>query len=90
MCETQHNNADLDCFKTPILQETWKTQTSTSGGLLHIFGSHTFYANKLDVQETDSHSLTDAELKSLDEGLCMDGIPALDRWDLVVKVFIWL
>ena len=26
MLETQHNNADLDCFKTLILQETLKTQ----------------------------------------------------------------
>ena len=40
--------------------------TSTSGGLLCIFG---------------------AEIISLDAGLRMDGIPALDLWDLVLEVF---
>ena len=37
------------------------------------------HANKLDVQETDfTHSAT---------GLRMDGIPALDHWDLVIEIF---
>ena len=39
-------------------------------------------ASKLDVQET-----TEAELISLDAGLRMDGIPALDLWDLEIEVF---
>ena len=34
-----------------------------------------------------SHSSTEAEIISLDAGLRMDGIPALDLWDLVVEVF---
>ena len=28
-----------------------------------------------------------SEVISLDAGLCMDGIPALDLWDLVIEVF---
>ena len=34
-----------------------------------------------------SHSSTEAKLKSLDAVLHMDGIPALDLWDLVKEVF---
>ena len=48
---------------------------------MHFRKSHV-RTNKLDVQETDfSHSSTEAEIISLDEGLRMDGIPALDLWD---------
>ena len=35
-----------------------------------------------------SHSPTEAEIISLDTGLRMDGIPALDLWSLVIKCFI--
>ena len=38
-------------------------------------------------QTSVSHSSTEAELISLDAGLRMDGIPALDLWDLVNEVF---
>ena len=34
-----------------------------------------------------SHSSTEAEVISFDAGLRMDGIPALDLWDLVIEVF---
>ena len=62
--------------------------TSTSGGTLCVFGSHTFVpiswmCNK---QTCVSHSSTEAEIISLDAGLRMDGIPALDLWDLVIEV----
>ena len=33
------------------------------------------------------HSSTEAEIIFLDAGLRMDGIPALDLWDLVIEVF---
>ena len=36
-------------------------------------------------QTSVSHSSTEAELVSLDAGLRMDGIPALDLWDLVIE-----
>ena len=38
-------------------------------------------------QTSVSHSSTEAEIISLDAGLRMDGIPALDLWDLVIDVF---
>ena len=56
---------------------------STSGSTLCIFGSRTF-SNKLDVvkQTSVSHCSTESEVLSLDAGLRMDGIIALDLWDL--------
>ena len=33
-----------------------------------------------------SHSSTESEIISVDAGLRMDGIPALDLWDLVIDV----
>ena len=46
-------------------------------------------SNKLDVQETNcrSHSSTESEISSLDAGLRLDGLPALELWDLIVSVF---
>ena len=43
-------------------------------------------SNKLDVQTSVSHSSTQSEIISLDAGLRLDGIPALDLWDLIVLV----
>ena len=41
---------------------------------------------QLDVQEGNFHSSTESEVVSLHAGLRMDGIFALDPWDLVVEV----
>ena len=74
------NNADLDCFKTPILQEILRIQKSTSGGTLCVFGSHTFVPIiwMCKKQTSVSHSSIESEIISLYAGLRMDGIPALD------------
>ena len=37
-------------------------------------------------QTSVSHSSTESEIISLDAGLRLDGIPALDLWDLIVFV----
>ena len=37
-------------------------------------------------QTSVSHSSTESEIISLDAGLRLDGIPALDLWDLIVAV----
>ena len=37
-------------------------------------------------QTSVSHSSTESEIISLDAGLRLDGIPALDLWDLIVEV----
>ena len=61
---------------------------STSGGTLCIFGSHTFVpASWMCKKQTAvSHSSTESEIISLDTGLRLDGLPALELWDLIVSV----
>ena len=61
---------------------------STSGGTLCIFGSHTFVPISwmCKKQTAASHSSTESEIISLDTGLRLDGIPALNLWDLIVAV----
>ena len=60
---------------------------STSGGTLCIFGSHTFLPIcwMCKNQTSVSHSSTESEIISLDAGLRLDGIPALDLWDVIVS-----
>ena len=89
MWKTLQNSADWDCFKsTPILKEILGTQKSTSGGTLYVFGSHTFVPMSwmCKKQTSVSHSSTESEIISLDAGLRLDGIPALDFCDLIVFV----
>ena len=61
---------------------------STSGGTLCILGSHTFVPISwmCKKQTSVSHSSTESEIISLDAGLRLDGIPALDLWDLIISV----
>ena len=61
---------------------------STSGGTLCVLGSHTFVPISwmCKKQTSVSHSSTESEIISLDAGLRLDGIPALDLWDLIVSV----
>ena len=86
--ETLPNNADWDCFKTPILQDILRIQKSTSGGTLYVFGSHTFVPISWMCKEqiSVSHSPKESEIISLDIGLRLDRILALDWWDLIVSV----
>ena len=81
------NNAGWDCFKTPILQEILRIQ-NPSGGTLCVFGSHTLVPMSwmCKKQTSVSHSSTESEIISLDAGLRLDGITALDLWDLIVAV----
>ena len=62
---------------------------STSGGTLCILGSHTFVPISWMCKEQTavSHSLTESEIISLDIGLRLDGLPALDFLNLIVSVF---
>ena len=62
---------------------------STSGGLLCIFGSHTFMPRSwmCKKQTSVAHFSTEDEIILLDANLRMDGIAALDLWDLVIEVF---
>ena len=59
---------------------------SISGGTLCVFGSQKFVPTSwmCKKQTSVSHSSTESEIFSLDAGLRLDGIPALDLWDLIV------
>ena len=61
---------------------------STSGGTLCVFGSHTFVPISwmCKKQTSVSHSSTESEIISLDTGLRLDGLLALELWDLIVSV----
>ena len=54
-----------------------------------IFGSHTFVPISwmCKKQTAVSHSSTESEIISLDTGLRLDGLLALELWDLIVSVF---
>ena len=60
-----------------------------AGGTLCVFGSHTFVPISwmCKKQTSISHSSTESAIISLDAGLRLDGLPALDLWDLIVSVF---
>ena len=63
---------------------------STSNGTLCVFGSRTFVPMSwmCKKQTAVSHSSTESEIISLDTGLrLLDGLPALELWDLIVSVF---
>ena len=53
-----------------------------------IFGSHIFVPIiwMCKKQTAVSHSSTESEIISLDTGLRLDGLPALELWDLIVSV----
>ena len=86
-CRVGNNSANWDCFRTLTLSEILKTQNRLREKSC-IFGSHTFVPIRwMSMKQTSvSHSSTESEIISLDADLRMDGIPALDLWDLVSEV----
>ena len=61
---------------------------STSGAILCMFGSRTFVPVSWMCKKQTSvpHSSTESEVISLDAGLRMDVLLALDLWDIVIEV----
>ena len=80
MWEIRLSIVDEVYFKTPNMLD--------SEGVLCIFGSRTFVPMSwmCKKQTSVSHSSMESEIISLVAGLRMDGIPALDLWDLVIEV----
>ena len=78
----------LGLFQDSDFAGDLEDSTSTSGGTLCIFGSHTFVPISwmCKKQTAVSHSSTESEIISLDTGLRLDGLPALELWDLIVSV----
>ena len=74
--------------RTPILQEILRTQNP-------LLEKHCAFSEAIRLcqvswmckkQSSVSHSSTESEIISLDASLKMDGISALDLWDLIVTV----
>ena len=78
----------LGLFQDSDFAEDLEDSKSASGGTLWTFGSHTFVpiSRMCKKQTSVSHSSTESEIISLHAGLRLDGIPALDFWDLIVTV----
>ena len=89
MWEILLSNADLGLFQDSDFAGDLDDSKSTSGGTLCIFGSHTFVPISwmCKKQTSVSHSSTESEIIFLDTGLRMDGLLALELWDLIVSVF---
>ena len=88
MWETLQNNAEWECFMTPILREILRTQNLLLVENYGVFGSHTFVPISwmCKKQTSVSHGSTESEIISLGAGSRMDHILALDKWDLTVTV----
>ena len=78
----------LGLFQDSDFAGDFDDSKSTSGGILCMFGSRTFVPISwmCKKQTSVSHSSTESEIISLDAGLRLDGIQALDVWDLIVAV----
>ena len=76
-----------DTFQDSDFAGDLEDSKSTSGRILCIFGSGTFVPISWTCkkQTSVSHCSTEAEIISLDAGLRMEGIHALDLWDLVIQ-----
>ena len=78
----------LELFQDSDFAGDLEDSKSTSGGTLCVLGSHTFVPISwmCKKQTAVSHSSTESEIISLDTGLRLDGVPALEPWDLMVSV----
>ena len=78
----------LELFQDSDFAGDLEDSKSTSGGTLCSCGSHTFVPISwmCKKQTAVSHSSTESEIISLDTGLRLDGLLALELWDLNVSV----
>ena len=80
----------LGLFQESDFAGDLQDSNSISGEFLCIFGSHTFVSISwmCKKQPSVSHSSKEAEIISLDAGLRMDGLLALDLWDITSRIWI--
>ena len=83
MWEILLNNADREYFKTLTSREILKIQNPLRGEH-YVFSAVTHFSWMCKKQTSVSHSSTESEIISLDTGLKLDGLPALELWDLIV------
>ena len=80
MWETLQNNADWDCFKTPILQEILRTQNpllvehSAFLEVIHLFPISWMCKKQIQFRTVQQNQKSFPSM----QGLRMDGKPALD------------
>ena len=88
MWETRHSTADWVCSKTQTLLATLRTQNQLQEVSHVFFGSRTFVPVSwmCKKQSSVAHSSTESEIISLNAGLRVDGLLALDLWDMVIEV----
>ena len=88
MMATRLSIVDWVYSKTQTLLAALKTRNQLSERVLCIFGSRTFGSISwmCKKQTSVSHISTESEIISLDAGLRMDGLFALDLWDTVIEV----
>ena len=71
------SNSDFLKIQNPLREEHYAFWE-----VIHLFQQAGCVRNRLPV----SHSSTESEIISLDTGLILDGLPALELWDLIVSV----
>ena len=64
-------------------RRSWGFKIYIRWNIVHTFVPISWMCKK---QTSVSHNSTESEIISLDAGLRLDGIPALDLWDLIVEV----
>ena len=84
----ENNAKQCRLFKNPTSRGDLEDSKSTSGGTLCVFGNHTFVPISwmCKKQTAVSHNSTESEIISLDTGLRLDGLPALELLDLIVSI----
>ena len=84
----KHSSAlSMGLFQDSDFAGDFEDSKSTSVRILCIFGSRTFVPISWMCKKRTSvsHSSTELDIISLDAGLRMDGLPALDLWDVVIE-----
>ena len=88
MWENSDQHCRLGLFQDSDFAADLEDSKSTSVRILCPFGSRTFVPiSWMCMKQTSvSHSSTESEIISLDDGLRMNGIVALDLWDVAMEV----
>ena len=90
MGNTGDDKSRVGSFQESEFARDLEDSESTSEGILYIFGSQTFvpisWMCKKQTAVAVSHSSSESAVITLHAGFRMDGITALDLWDLVTEV----
>ena len=87
MWEILQNNSDWDCFRILILREIWKIQNPLlEEHYVFSVATHVPISWMCKKQTSVSNSSTESEIISLDTGLRLVSLVALELWDPIVSV----